>query len=213
MELETIEYFFKNGAAEYLPCSIYWKDKDGVYLDCNNYLKKKMAVGPVKGGTDYDAFNKESANQIRSNDIDVMQQKHTLIKQENLVLPDDKTIVVMSSKKPIIDEGGEAIGVLGMSFDIALLQSNRARQASSGACLILQDKWKNIYLTRRQAECAYYLCQGKTVKEIAAKLEISPRTVEVFLKQLKIKFGCYKRSALIEVLLSDKILSEIVNFI
>lgn len=45
-------------------------------------------------------------------------------------------------------------------------------------------------LTNRQLECALLLIKGMKYKEIASQLNISPRTVEVHLNQLKTKFDC-----------------------
>lgn len=49
-------------------------------------------------------------------------------------------------------------------------------------------------LPAREKDCLRCLIQGKTIKETAKLLGISPRTVEVYLNRLKQKTGCrYKR--------------------
>jgi LuxR family transcriptional regulator, quorum-sensing system regulator SolR len=45
-------------------------------------------------------------------------------------------------------------------------------------------------LTNRQLDCASLLLKGKTYKEIATQLNLSPRTVETHLNVLKTKFDC-----------------------
>lgn len=45
-------------------------------------------------------------------------------------------------------------------------------------------------LTAREKECAYWLFCGKTIPEIALILEISKRTVEKFIINIKEKFNC-----------------------
>lgn len=52
---------------------------------------------------------------------------------------------------------------------------------------------ERIYITERQHNCLA-LYQNKTMKQIATQLQLSPRTVESYLLQLKRKLNChYKR--------------------
>lgn len=53
-------------------------------------------------------------------------------------------------------------------------------------------------LTDRQESCLYLLVRGKTVKEIAKDIHLSPRTVEDHLTKIKEKMNCKKKSELIE---------------
>lgn len=52
-------------------------------------------------------------------------------------------------------------------------------------------------LTARQAQCAEYLLKGKTAKEIALILNLSRRTVEYYIENIKSKFDCRSRAELI----------------
>jgi len=226
MNKQSTELHYLNSIIEHLPGSMYWKDRDGIYLDCNNYLKKTegKSAGPVKGGTDHLAFPKMIADQIRNNDVEVMNRNCVIVRQEDLILPSGKKLVMVSSKKPFIDENGNVSGVLGISVDITRLLSNfqlsellkinqNSAKKNKKTLLSLSGKWSGTNLTFRQAECAYYLSRGKTNNEIASILHISHRTVEDYIKQLKVKLGCFKKSTLIERVISDGILSDIINFI
>lgn len=53
-------------------------------------------------------------------------------------------------------------------------------------------------LTNRQLEILYYLVQGYSQKEIAHAMQLSPRTVESYLENIKIKLNIYNRSQLIQ---------------
>lgn len=53
-------------------------------------------------------------------------------------------------------------------------------------------------LTKRQHLCLYFLVRGKSAKEIARVLNLSPRTVESYITQLKIKFHCSSKNELVE---------------
>jgi len=57
--------------------------------------------------------------------------------------------------------------------------------------------YPNIYLTRREAECAYLSLNLVKTKSIASILGISPRTVEFYLTNAKEKLDCKTRIELI----------------
>lgn len=56
------------------------------------------------------------------------------------------------------------------------------------------------YLTAREAQCGYWLLQGMTMKSIAAQMELSPRTVEYYLKRMKERLGCHNKKSLMLLL-------------
>lgn len=51
-------------------------------------------------------------------------------------------------------------------------------------------------LSKRERQCLKLLLQGKTAKETAASLTLSPRTVEYYFDNLKDKLECWNRSEL-----------------
>jgi len=54
------------------------------------------------------------------------------------------------------------------------------------------------YLTRREAECIALLINKKSIKEIASALQISPRTAESHLENVKLKLGVTKKKEVID---------------
>lgn len=55
-----------------------------------------------------------------------------------------------------------------------------------------------VHLSKRQSECVKLVSYGKSVKEVARLLKISPRTVETFLEIVKWKTGYATTSEVIE---------------
>lgn len=51
--------------------------------------------------------------------------------------------------------------------------------------LILDDRY--LALTKREAQCMFYLLRGKTAKQTAALIHLSKKTVEMYLDILKQK--------------------------
>lgn len=64
------------------------------------------------------------------------------------------------------------------------------------------DIQTKLKISNRQAECIYYLIRGKNMKQIAKALNLSPRTIEYYILNLKQKFNCRNRSELIDKLYS-----------
>lgn len=65
--------------------------------------------------------------------------------------------------------------------------------------LYLRIKGTDIKLTKREKDCLTLLSSGKTAKEIANLLELSSRTIETYLENLRIKTGAISASQLIHI--------------
>ncbi len=55
----------------------------------------------------------------------------------------------------------------------------------------------SVSLSKREAQCVHYLHQGKTAKEIARALDISHRTIEIYLDQVRSKTDSKSRIELL----------------
>lgn len=187
-----------------LPASVYWKDKNGVYLGRNLYAFKKMqALGLerctnkdfVIGKTDYDFFSEEVAEQYRENDLMVLTNGEELVKEEVVRLPSGEIIIQLSSKAVFYNEKNQVAGVIGTTVDITSIRKHSSYTISV-------EFYQRHGLRKRQAECLYLLVRGMTLKQIGQELSLSPRTVEHYLEAVKSQFGCNSRSELIKFALS-----------
>lgn len=68
-------------------------------------------------------------------------------------------------------------------------------------------------LTRREEECFFYAIRGLSSKAIARRLNISYRTVEIYLANLKIKFNCKSKQDLIDMAFEHGLYSYIPSSI
>ncbi len=73
--------------------------------------------------------------------------------------------------------------------------------------IVLEGEFEGIYLTPREGDCLRALVGGRTLKAVARDLDLSHRTVEFYLKNLKAKFGCASKGALLELIASTELLS------
>lgn len=73
----------------------------------------------------------------------------------------------------------------------------------------LGDTFPNVYLTKREAECVFWLVQSRTIAEAAAKMALSARTIEFYIKNLKAKLKCHNKKTLLEKLLKTTLLKQL----
>lgn len=63
-------------------------------------------------------------------------------------------------------------------------------------------------LSEQENICLQHLITGKTAKEIAKRLEISPRTIETYIKRAKLKLSCSNSNDLIAKFIINALLTE-----
>lgn len=104
-----------------LPGHVYWKDREGKYLGCNELQAKAAGYDNINdflGKTDFDDLSPEDAQKIRAADAEVMQSGQTITIEETVNLPCGETRTYLSQKSPFRDYNNEIKGILGVSIDI-----------------------------------------------------------------------------------------------
>ena len=86
------------------------------------------------------------------------------------------------------------------------MESNKRKRTSKR--YYFSDSNSKLYLTHREAGCMSYIIQGMTIKETAKQLGLSHRTVEFYLKRIKIKLNCNNRHNLIELLNNEGFIAK-----
>lgn len=105
---------------DFLPGHVYWKNKNGVYLGCNESQARSLGFSSFKdviGKTDYELSSKELADSYKETDLRVMRTGMEETAEE-IANYHDKETVFLSKKLPLLDEKNNIEGVLGISFDI-----------------------------------------------------------------------------------------------
>ena len=73
----------------------------------------------------------------------------------------------------------------------------------------LGSKYGDAYFTRREAECMVLLLKGKTINSVADILELSPRTVEYYIKNMKFKIGCRTKFELVDLVYASEFMENV----
>ncbi len=115
-------YLYLENIIACMPCFVYWKDVNFVYLGCNDLTAKLLRLPSRKdviGKTDYDiGVPKEIADSYREVDEKIIR---TGIPQLNIAedfVVDGDTKEFLGNKMPIFDQNGKVIGLVGIALDI-----------------------------------------------------------------------------------------------
>ena len=77
-------------------------------------------------------------------------------------------------------------------------KKHKSKKPRELAMYSLGNKYGRVYFTKREAECMVLLLKGKTINGVANNLNLSPRTVEYYVKNMKSKTGCRTKFELID---------------
>lgn len=98
------------------PGCIYWKDLSGVYMGCNRVFLDMVGFNnesEVIGKTDKDFCWKNQANDLRKHDRSVIESREAQILEEEVDLADGNKKLYSVVKRPLYDEEGDIIGIVG----------------------------------------------------------------------------------------------------
>ena len=164
---------------------VFWKDKNSIFKGCNRKFALQCGCeesSEIEGKTDYDfPWTDKQREKYLSDDQKIIKTNtpYYHYKEQQTQL-DGSIKIILVNKIPIISKDNQIAGIFGKYTDITKQE-------------FLSDK-----LSNREQECLYFILRGKSAKEISTILNLSSRTVEVYLNNLKLKFNCINKSQLIE---------------
>jgi two-component system, OmpR family, aerobic respiration control sensor histidine kinase ArcB len=119
-QLQDIYHYMENIIAE-IPISVYWMNKDYIYLGCSNDMAKLLRLKSrhdIVGKTYRDLYDEQSGAHYKRADQKVIQKGVSLSLEEPLYQPDGTKEVYLSKKVPLKNPQGIIIGMLGISVNI-----------------------------------------------------------------------------------------------
>ena len=112
-----------------MPNNVYWVDKNGITLGCNNDVLKFVGVEKLEDivGKSYEeiteiaGWTKEQGLRLKNADQEVIRTGRAKVNLEEPVFYDSKGEAVhyLSNRFPLYDDNGEIIGIVGVSINIA----------------------------------------------------------------------------------------------
>ena len=184
---------------ENLPQKIFHKDKNSVYVSCNNNYARDLKIQPdeISGKTDYDFYNKELAEKYRADDKRIMESGKSEYIEEKY-FRNGQEVVVQTVKTPLEDEKGNTIGILGIFWDItehrqieeALKESEERYRTiiefSNDMIWTLDTQGRFLFFNKRSEEITGFKLedwQGKSFAPLIKKDDLT-KVIEVFHKTL-----------------------------
>ncbi len=132
-----------------IPQSIFWKDKNSVYLGCNRNFAKGAGIArteDIVGKTDYDlAWKKEEADFYRKCDKRVMktgQPEYHIVQPQ--LQANGKQAWLDTNKIPLCDLEGKTIGILGTYEDIT--ERKLSEENMKGFADVIEESLNEIYI-------------------------------------------------------------------
>jgi len=91
----------------------------------------------------------------------------------------------------------------------SIVKKNQPSGVKTLAAYGLGSKYGSAYFTKREAECMVLLLKGKTINSVASILNLSPRTVEYYVKNMKSKLGCRTKFELVDLVYASEFMKNV----
>ena len=198
---------------------IYFVGFDATYVDANHFTCFTNIPGnqgyysdkDLKGTLLSSLFQKETVQVFNDENNNLLNTKKLTIYESIGSRLDELSFSCLSFKFPVFNEKDKIIGVFGIS---ALTDSSIFKEAESLSTSLAQiiqtgllPHSKNImpgfhiddvYFSKQEVKCLRLLVAGKTIKLIGQHMDLSPRTVEYYLMNIKHKLNVKTKSELID---------------
>ena len=142
---------------ETMPLRVFWKDRDLRYLGCNSAFARDAgmtAPSELLGKDDYQMGWAAQAQRYRADDQAVMVSGTArLFFDEPQTTPNGQTICLRTSKVPLKDIKGEAIGVLGLYEDIT--ERHQAEEKLRQLSVAVEQSPASVVITDLNGSIAY----------------------------------------------------------
>lgn len=126
-----------------IPDHIFYKDSNSVYLGCNHAYELASGISKSRlvGKTDYDIYDRDTADLFVGKDEQVLQSRQEHRTEETIVYPDGHMLITETLKTPFFTEDGELAGLIGISRDI----TDRKKKEDKIAYLSIHDVMTGLF--------------------------------------------------------------------
>ena len=190
---------------------VYFKGVQDKYIAANDAMLRFIGIdehAQLERSTASELIkNPLALNMVLANDKIILDNKCTKVFQEPYYAENQNTYF-LSIKSPLYSEH-QLIGLCGVSLLIDGFNFSDFNTVITKIANLLQEDWssdarRRLFkqrpqpkLTPRELECLYFYMRGHSIKNIACMLELSNRTIEFYIDNIKAKLGVNKRSELL----------------
>jgi len=193
LKFEQLTTFQQEVVSQKVRVYLWSKDTKGKFLSCNEAMVQDNGLtkeSDIIGLTDFDLYWGKHATALRENDKRIMSVRKSYLYEEPVKIVDHIGIICHSYKAPLFSNTKKILGTTGVGFVFI----DERKEANHSCYRAVENNAIFQTFSFQEKQCLKYLLHGKTNKEIAKLLNLSPRTVEEYVNRLKLKSGCqYKR--------------------
>lgn len=174
---------------ESLPCHVYWLDRNNVFLGCNDITA--IAVGlksrnDIVGLTNHDLpwnkGDKKLADDLNRVNSEIMNTGKPQVIEEPGNLLNGTRGTFLSFKRPLLDDQGDVVGLLGISFDITERKALEVKLADTEEMLVNLISAMPGHVYWQDTNNVFLGCNEEQAKTVGLKSsrELIGRTVAEF---------------------------------
>ncbi len=182
-----------------VPARIFWKDKNLVFMGCNEIFARDAGYTDpeeIIGKDDFQMVWRDQAELYRNDDRQVIESgRSKILIEEPQTTPEGKTITNLTNKIPLRNSQGEIIGVLGTYMDITerkqaekeIYLYGQALKSINEAVYIADMENKIIYINEAFTNIYGYTREemiGKTIEIIRSAKNPSEVIKEILSKTM-----------------------------
>lgn len=90
-----------------------------------------------------------------------------------------------------------------------LIQPAEPKEKKIPKSYYLEGEYKDIYFTQREVECLYFMLQGCSIVKTARLLDLSARTVEFYLKNMRVKLSASSKNHLLALVANSQLAQKL----
>lgn len=200
------------------PGYVFVKDKESRYLCVNqaymtlNGIKdEKEILGKLDESRP--GLYPEFCELLRQQDLKVMQTRKETLILDIYPYNEHEWRIFLTKKTPLYSpDSNEVIGTIGSLTDLSKFHLVPTLLNKMMGLPPIIQKIDNT-LSQRQKEILMQMMGGRTAKEIAKNLDLSHRTIDVHINNLKLLFNCQRKSEIIFRAIAGGFLHDLTEFI
>jgi len=201
---------------------VFIKDKQHQYVGCNNNYARYLGFNnytAIVGLTDL-IINPDHAHIYRTDDEKVLRGE--LVEINNpAYFKKIGNVAVAGKIIPLKDDANNVAGILGVTQlihslankpfakAIAMLNANNILLTVNKNWYEVNTRYGKVKISKREVQCILFLFKSFTSEDIAQNLQLSRRSVESYLVNIKNKLNVSHKSEIVETIILGGLLEQL----